>query len=213
MSGGSSDDAVLCIVHLDGKTVVVDAVVKQPGPPPFDPRYAVARFCDTLAAYHVVKVYGDAFGGQTFRQDFKKRGVIYEMRSASASLLYEKLEPLLNAGELELLDAPTLIEQLVSLVWRGNKIDAEHGAHDDHATALALAASVARAAVRSPARYPVPGVYSKQSGWICDPCPTTTAQRSATQQFYSSGYAAFGAMADIGLLTTGPAPGSGPREW
>jgi phage terminase large subunit-like protein len=187
MSGGSSDDAVLCVVHLDGKTVVVDAVVKQPGLPPFDPRYAVARFCDTLADYQVVKVYGDAFGGQTFRADFKKRGIVYEMRSASASLLYEKLEPLINAGELELLDQPTLIEQLVSLVWRGSKISHENGAHDDHCTAVALAASVARAAVLRPAAKIVEGAfYSKQLGWI-GTGSYGNGGKSVTQLFYENG--------------------------
>ena len=48
MSGGSSDDAVLAIVHRDGRTIVLDLIAKQPGPPPFDPRYAVARGSVTL---------------------------------------------------------------------------------------------------------------------------------------------------------------------
>jgi hypothetical protein len=147
MSGGSSDDACLAIAHRDGKTVVLDLIAKQPGAPPFDPRYAVARFCDRLAEFRISRVFGDAFAGQTFRQDFQKRGVTYEVRSASASDLYERLEPVLNAGELELLDAPTLIEQLVSLVWRGSKITHENGAHDDHATAAALAVRVVREAM------------------------------------------------------------------
>jgi hypothetical protein len=158
MSGGSSDDAVLCIAHLAGKTVVLDLIVKQPGSPPFDPRYAVARFCDVLADYKISKVYGDAFAGQTFRSDFQKRGVTYEVRSASASDLYERLEPVLNAGELELLDAPTLIEQFVSLVWRGNKITHEHGAHDDHATAAALAVRVVREAIMGDDAIPIPRI-------------------------------------------------------
>jgi hypothetical protein len=197
MSGGSSDDAVLCVCHLDGKTVVVDAVVKQPGPPPFDPRYAVARFCDTLDQFHIVKVYGDAFSGMTFRQDFQKRGVVYEMRSASASLLYEKLEPLLNANELELLDHSTLIEQLVSLIWRGSKITHESNGHDDHSNALALAASVARAAITRPTpKYHPPYAVSK-SGVISDPCP---AALSSTAAFYAY---------DGGS----PWPGSGWKEW
>jgi phage terminase large subunit-like protein len=156
MSGGSADDAVLCIAHLDGKTVVLDLIMKQPGAPPFDPRYAVARFCDILHQRKISKVYGDAFGGQTFRLDFQKRGIAYEVRSASASLLYEKLEPVINAGELELLDQPTLIEQLVSLIWRGTKITHEHGAHDDHANAVALAVRVVREAITGDDAIPIP---------------------------------------------------------
>jgi len=48
-----------------------------------------------------------------------------------------------------LLDATVLIEQLVSLVWRGAKITHEHGAHDDHANAAALAVNVVREAMVS----------------------------------------------------------------
>jgi hypothetical protein len=32
----------------------------------------------------------------------------------------------------------------------------------------------------------MPGVWSKQSGWISDPCPTTN--KSTTQLFYENGY-------------------------
>jgi hypothetical protein len=187
--GGSSDDAVLCIVHLDGKTVVLDAIVKQIGPPPFDPRSAVFKFCDTLADYHISKVYGDAFAGQTFRKDFAARGVGYEVRTAATSLLYEKLEPLLNANEIELLDQPTLIEQLVSLVWRGQKIGHENGAHDDWANAAALAAIVARAAItRSMPKIVMPVTWSKQAGFSDEVSAVAAGRMSTTQAFYRSKY-------------------------
>jgi phage terminase large subunit-like protein len=144
MSGGSDDDAVLCITHADGRTTVIDHIQKQIGPAPFDPRRAVYQFCEVLKTYGIAKVTGDAFGGQTFRKDFADRDIGYEVRTTSASLLYEQLEPVLNAGEVELLDVPTLVEQLVSLVWKGSKITHENGAHDDFANACALAVSVAR---------------------------------------------------------------------
>jgi hypothetical protein len=120
-------------------------------------------------------------------------------------LLYEKLEPVLNGNELELLDAPTLIEQLVSLVWRGTKIGHESNSHDDHATALALAVSVARAAItRTLPKYHAPFAWSKSSGVISDPCPTVAAERSTTQRFYENGgYGGGGRYW----------PGSGPTEW
>jgi hypothetical protein len=197
MSGGSNDDAVLCIAHLDGKTVVLDRIVKQIGSPPFDPRMAVVKFCDILHQYKISKVYGDAFAGQTFRKDFAARDIVYEVRSASASDLYERLEPVINAGELELLDQPTLIEQLVSLIWRGSKIAHEHGAHDDHANALALAVSVVRAAPEVP--IVSPQFWSGRVGWLTD-------NPVGSWRDYHVG-------PDIGRLTLGPPPGSGPREW
>ena len=72
-------------------------------------------------AYNVSKIVGDAFAGQTFRKDFAERDIGYEVRTTSASQLYEAFEPVLMSGEVELLDEPTLIEQLVSLIWKGQQ--------------------------------------------------------------------------------------------
>ena len=144
MSGGSSDDAVLCISHMEGRVSVIDLIQKQIGPPPFDPRAAIGQFCATLKTYRVLRVYGDAFAGQTFRNDFMARGISYMVRTASASDLYERLEPVLNAAELELPDHPLTIEQAVTLVWKGPRITHESGSHDDHINAVALAVAVLR---------------------------------------------------------------------
>jgi hypothetical protein len=138
MSGGSNDDAVLAIGHLNGRVAVVDLVAKQIGSPPFDPRGAVVHFCRALKEYDgVSRVSGDAYAGTTFRNDFQGHGITYEVRGRSASDLYEALEPRLNAGEVELLDHPTLIEQAICLVWRGGKITHEPNGHDDHINAVA----------------------------------------------------------------------------
>ncbi len=59
--------------------------------------------------------------------------------------MYEALEPKLNAGEVELLDLPELQEQLLTLVWRGSRIDHLPGDHDDFANAAAGAVSLATA--------------------------------------------------------------------
>jgi hypothetical protein len=58
--------------------------------------------------------------------------------------LYELLEAPLNAGEIELLDSPTLIEQATCLVWRGQRIDHEPGGHDDWINAAAGVVHVLR---------------------------------------------------------------------
>jgi hypothetical protein len=60
----------------------------------------------------VSSVTGDAYAGQTFRQDFLDHGIAYHVASLPASDLYEALEPRLNARELELLDVAELAEQL-----------------------------------------------------------------------------------------------------
>jgi hypothetical protein len=145
MSGGSNDDACLAIAHAEGKVAVLDLVAKQIGSPPFDPRAAVANFCNILDEWKIHRVSGDAYGGETFRADFAGRGKTYDLVEDSKSEAYEKLEPALNAREVELLDHSTLIEQTCSLIWRGAKIDHEPGGHDDHINAAALAINIAHA--------------------------------------------------------------------
>jgi hypothetical protein len=135
MSGGSSDDAVLAIAHEQDGRLILDLVEAQTGAPPFNPRDAVRKFAALLKEYGIREVVGDAFAGQTFRADFEAHGINYELAKASASDLYEWFEPLLNAGEVELLDVGKLQEQLLTLVWRGQRIDHQAGDHDDWANA------------------------------------------------------------------------------
>lgn len=150
MSGGSDDDAVFAIAHRDRETerAVLDLIIPQNGRPPFDPRAAVRKFADAARAYGCGLVHGDTYAGQTFRSDFLENGINYQViRPAtlnqkgqpSASDVYEAFEPALNAGEVELLDVPNLIEQLLSLVWKGSKITHESTGHDDWANAAAVA--------------------------------------------------------------------------
>lgn len=150
MSGGSNDDATFSIAHRDRLTgrAVLDLCVRQSGRPPFDPRGAVQKFAVLADEYNLKAVHGDAYAGQTFRQDFSRLGITYNVVARplpnakgqpSASDFYEALEPKLNAGEVELLDVPELQEQLLTLVWRGSKITHEPGGHDDFANSAAIA--------------------------------------------------------------------------
>ena len=211
MSGGSSDDAVLCICHLEGKTVVLDHIIKQMGDPPFDPRSAVRHFARAMREYGgISKIYGDAFGGQTFRRDFEAQSIEYVVRTTSASDLYERFEPVLNAGEVELLDVPVLVEQLVSLIWRGQKITHEANGHDDWANACALAVSVARASLTGDFDVPhvCAAVLSRTGGWSDGIARPQSAHAGWARQFYSGG----GGDGFPGGPTLGPPPGS-RREW
>jgi hypothetical protein len=136
MSGGSSDDAVLAIGHRDeGGRVVLDLIEAQSGGTPFNPRDAVRKFAGLLCEYNITRVAGDAYAGKTFRSDFADHDISYEVAGRSKSDIYEAFEPLINAGEVELLAAPKLQEQLLTLVWRGSKIDHQPNDHDDWANA------------------------------------------------------------------------------
>ena len=91
---------------------------------------------------------GDAFGGETFRQDFSEHWVGYTVSALTKSAIYEAIEPMLNANEIEFLDVPKLQEQLLGLVWRGSKIDHMAGEHDDFANAAAGALSLAQGTIQ-----------------------------------------------------------------
>jgi hypothetical protein len=140
MSGGSNDDACLSIAHYDTerRRAVLDLLVSQTGKPPFDPRAAIRKFVQILAEWGINRVTGDVYAGQTFRADFEQQGIAYSVAPAK-HVLYDALEPKLNAGEVELLDITELRVQLLTLVVRGGKIDHQAGDHDDFANAAALA--------------------------------------------------------------------------
>ena len=111
-------------------------VMDQGKRPPFDPKKAVARFIPALHEYHVGRLRLDNYAGNTFVSDFAAE-FSCEVYKKSASDLYEELEPRLNAGEIELLDVSTLVEQLSGLVWKGNKITHLGLEHDDWCNAAA----------------------------------------------------------------------------
>ena len=137
MSGGSSDDAVLCIAHAEGNRIVIDRIEKQLGVTPFDPRRAVQRFAGILHEYHLSTVTGDAYAGLTFRKDFEACDITYKLSKKDTTELYEAMEPRLNAAEVELPDIAVLTQQLVCLIMRGTKIGHPNGDHDDYANACA----------------------------------------------------------------------------
>ncbi len=131
--------------------MVVDLVVSQTGKPPFSPRNAVAKFAESCKRYKISTVQGDKYLGQTFVKEFQDHNITYHICKRPKHELYEEFEPLLNAGEVELLDQPKLQQQLLGLVWRGTKIDHQNGEHDDWANAVAGAVwSVLRRKVQLP---------------------------------------------------------------
>ena len=132
MSGGSNDDAALAIGHRDPEgRVIVDRVLNQGPPPPFDPRVAVERFVNVLREYRVASVTGDRYAGETFRKDFERHGIAYRVSEQTTSQNYEALEPRLNGHAVILPDVPVLEQQLLGLVWRAGKITHAGAEHDD----------------------------------------------------------------------------------
>lgn len=156
MSGGGADDSTLAIAHQEHGKAVLDLVMDQGArrnDGTFSPDGAVKKFADVLKMYRIHKAVGDRYAGEWPREAFRKLGIHYEVSEKNRSELYASLEPLVNAGTVELLDHPKVIQQLIGLVLKGNKIQHASSEHDDHCNSAAgalVAASV-------PAR--VPGVF------------------------------------------------------
>lgn len=143
MSGGSSDDATLAVAHKEGNRRLLDLCISQDGRTPFNPRDAVRKFVRTLQRYNLDEVTGDNYAGLTFKSDFEAEGITYRSSDRNTTEIYEAFEPLLNGGEVELLDIPKLQEQLLTLVVRGSRIGHRPGDHDDWANAAAGAICLA----------------------------------------------------------------------
>ena len=110
--------------------------------PPFSPEQVVADCADLLKAYRITKVIGDRYAGEWPREQFRNHYITYEASAKPKSDLYRDMLPLINSGELELLDVPAIVTQICNLerrVSRGGRDSIDHppGSHDDVANAVA----------------------------------------------------------------------------
>src|SRR5262249_38051084 len=118
-SGGSSDSMTLCVAHMRGNHIIVDAIRERR--PPFSPHDVVKEFAATLKACGIGRVVGDKYGAEWPRERFRVHGLEYRVSDKVKSDLYLGLLPLLNSKRIELLDHPRLINQLVGLERRTSR--------------------------------------------------------------------------------------------
>jgi hypothetical protein len=141
-SGGSMDSMTLAVAHAEGERIVLDCVREVR--PPFSPDAVVEEFAALLKSYRVHTVRGDRYGGDWVASRFQANGITYTPAERTKSQIYCEVLPLLNAGRIELLDVPRLLNQLTGLerrTARGGRDSIDHapGAHDDLVNAAALA--------------------------------------------------------------------------
>lgn len=142
-SGGASDSMTLAIGHREDRRVIVDAIREVK--PKFDPDLVTYEFAELLKSYGCLSVTGDKYAGEWPRSRFAAHGVRYELAEKSKAGLYLDALPLLNARQIDLLDHPRLIAQLVSLERRTSRgtgreiVDHPPGrnSHDDVANSVA----------------------------------------------------------------------------
>jgi hypothetical protein len=146
LSGGGADDATLAIAHHHDGLTVLDCLMDQGARTQgctFSPEETVKKFADVLRQYRCTVVTGDRFAAQWPVQAFAKHAIVYRSAELNRSQIYAALEPLLNSGQVELLDHPKLFAQLIGLMRKGEKIDHANGQHDDHANSAAGAVTLA----------------------------------------------------------------------
>lgn len=161
-SGGASDSMTLAVAHREAASIFRDGrrIVDEDGKPvkadrsrvildavrerkaPFSPESVVKEFSDLLKSYGLTTVTGDRYAGEWPKEAFARHGIKYLPAEKSKSELYVDMLPKLNSGEVELLDIPVLVNQLINLERRTSRggrdsIDHAPGAHDDLANAVA----------------------------------------------------------------------------
>jgi hypothetical protein len=176
LSGGGDDDATLAIAHAQEGIVVLDLVIDQGARTgtTFSPEETVAKFSEVLKQYGCFSVTGDRYAAQWPFLAFQKHGITYRPSGLNRSQLYSAFEPLLNSGRVELLDHPTVLQQLIGLVRKGDRIDHQSGEHDDHANACAGAIVLAQVS-SSPWIFSCNGVRLGASTPVSSPVPLPSA--------------------------------------
>lgn len=139
LSGGGADDATLAIAHDENDRAVLDCLIDQGARVnrTFSPEDTVKKFADVLAQYRCSTVQGDRYAAQWPILAFQKHGIHYRPAELNRLQIYSAFEPLLNSGRVELLDHPKLVQQLIGLTRKGEKIDHASGEHDDHCNSVA----------------------------------------------------------------------------
>jgi len=145
ISGGRKDDGTLAIAHRQDRTVILDHIEAHRAP--YNPYSVVQLMAETCQRYNIGRVTGDNYSAEFVREAFLSNGVQYTKCKLPKSELYLELLPRLCSGEIELLDNPTLINQLANLerhTRSGGRDKIDHGPnmHDDVANALAGVAHI-----------------------------------------------------------------------
>ncbi|KIN72788.1 hypothetical protein [Sulfitobacter guttiformis] len=138
-SGGGADEFTIAIGHREkGEAIILDAVRGRKG----NPAAITADYCALLKTYGITKVYGDRYGAEWVRTEFRRHTVAYLDSPGTRSELYLSMGQALNAARVELPPCPMIERQLCALERRTSRggrdlIDHPPGGHDDRANAAA----------------------------------------------------------------------------
>jgi hypothetical protein len=146
-SGGGQDSFTMGISHRREDGIIVLDCVREVRPK-FSPDSVTTEFAEVFKQYHVLKIFGDDYGGEWPKERFANNGITYESISKPRSDIYKEFAPLLHSGSVELLDNQRMITQIHGLERRvrpGGRDVINHApnSHDDVANAAAGAVVLA----------------------------------------------------------------------
>lgn len=149
VAGGSgSDSYTVAIGHKEGERVLIDAIRETR--PPFSPKDITKEFAGLLAKYRIRQVVGDQYGGDWPGEEWRDNGIRYKVSDRNKSQIYADFLPMLNTGDVCLLDHARSTSQIANLERRqrwGGKSSIDHPlhSHDDVANAVAGVATLIKA--------------------------------------------------------------------
>lgn len=133
MSGGRSDSATLGIAHLDGEKGVLDLLVERPAP--HVPQEVTAEFSRLLKNYGCHEVTADKYSAEWAASEFYSHGIALRPSDKNRSEIYLEFLPAVLSQQVELLDHPKMISQLLGLERKVGRnadiVDHGPGSHDD----------------------------------------------------------------------------------
>jgi hypothetical protein len=154
-SGSGKDSFAVNIVHRDGDRFVMD--LAWAWRPPFNPGGVIAEISTVLKTYRLRGLRGDKYAPGFVLEHFRSQGITYQFADKDQSSLYLELQPIVNAGQVRVLDHPDLLRELRGLERRRgpsgrDHVDHRSGSHDDLAASCAGAVVAANAPVMEPCR-------------------------------------------------------------
>lgn len=156
-SGSGADSYTFAIAHNERGVSVLDLIRETR--PPFSPDATTAAYAELCKTYRVKQVVQDRYGLEWTKERWRAHGIEPVESRDTASEILANLLPMINSGQVELLDHARLRQQLVTLQRSTTKtgrdtVSHPPGGHDDIAVSAAGALWRARRAATGP-RVPI----------------------------------------------------------
>jgi hypothetical protein len=139
-SGRDSMTAAICHQEPYGGRIVLDCLLERR--PPFNPAQTAAEFAETMKRYRITRATADRWGVGFVDAVFQQCGITITTCEKVKTDLYLSFLPILNSGQVDLLDHEKMISQFCRLERRTSRsgkdsVDHPKDAHDDLCNAAA----------------------------------------------------------------------------